>query len=308
MKKKIAFLTVLMALWVGAGFASGFDVESGDPMQLGRNLLARIDTIQAQQVALEAMLGDSGPYKAFAGKSVQKLIDALDESTDEPDVGFLAALNSCVNDVYSKIDPSTTTLAALLEMKGKNLGALSRLLASMGVDISALRPEAELAKVTAAAVVLETMPSKEEVFRGDFNLRPDLGQYLHYYLTYDDLDAFFNAQALLGIKYGAEFIENDQRLPAIFGAGGREYKRDSRYIWRNLMEIVMNRFHGGGDPSDGPFNPYAEKLKYNDVWDINARLAGSTHNKKTLDAYRHFNSSGVQKAGVRLLRGLKIIR
>jgi|GEM_PF-4688475 hypothetical protein len=305
MKKKIGFLVILMALWTGDGFASSF---TADPMELGRNLLRRIDAIQSQCDGLEGMIGESGAYRGFAAKSVQKALDTLDGATEEPDAGFLAALNSCVSDVHSPIDPEATTLGQLLTMKKSNIAALERFLNAQGIDIAALREERELAKVTASAAILSTLPSKEEVFRADFNLRPNLGQYLHYYLTLENLPEFFDAQAPLQIKYGAEFIENDQRFPAIFGAGGREYKRDARYIWRNLMEIVMNRFHGGGDPSDGPFNPYAERLKYNDVWDINSRVAGSTHNKRTQDAYRHFNSSGVERAGIRLLRGLGIRR
>ena len=305
MKTKIAFLTILMAFWASVSFASGVASDPADPMEFGRKLLRRIDAVQAQRDTLEAIIGAEGAYRAYRGKTVQEVIDKFTNERGEPEASFFKALNSCVEMGIGQ-PKEIMTMSALLEEKKANLAALERFLESTGVDVSALRKESELPKVTAAAVALSTLPSKEEVYRADFNLRPDFGKYLPYYLTYDDLGAFFEAQAPLPVKYGAEFIENYPRFPAIFGAGGREYKRDSRYIWRNFMEIVMKRFHGGGDPSDGPFNPYAERLKYNDVWDINSRVAGGTHNKRTEDAYRHFNSSGVEKAGVRLRRGLRL--
>lgn len=288
------FFTFLMAFWTVAGFASDFD-----PMEMGRNLLARIDAVQKQRDALEAMIGDGGPYRGFAGKPVQKMLDALEGATEEPDAGYLAALNSCIA-MDSSLPKDVMTLSGLLAQKRKNLDALERFLESTGVDIAALRAES----VAAAAVALKAMPSKDEVFRGDFKTNPELGRYLHFYLTTDTFDELLGYQNTLPIAYGIDFIESDQRLPAIFAAFGRDYRVERPYLWRNLIEIIADQFCGGA--KDDRIDGYLHKLKYNDTWDINKGITRSNHHKHTPQAYEWLTQQDGTRMVERIRRGLRL--
>ena len=307
-KMRIKFLIILMAVSTSISWATSDPERSDrptDPKALGRLLLERIERVQNECDTIEQMIGDGGLYKGLASKPVQKALDTFSGATEEPEAGFLKALNSCLSDFHmTAVDKDRDTLERLWTNKKEHLNALERFLTEQGIDIESLKEEREAEKIAGAAVALEALPTKADVFGGDFRSRPELGKYLHYYLSLETLGEFLDTQASLPIAYGAEFIADDERFPAIFGAGGKEYKKDARYIWCNLMEIVMNRFHGGVNPNDDSFNPYAAKLKYNDVWAINAHLTGNTRSKKTQDAYEHFKSSGIEKAAVRALRGL----
>lgn len=305
MKTKMIILTFLMAFWAAVGFASSFTpgTEPVDPMEFGRNLLRRIEAVQAQRDTLEAIIGDEGAYRAYRGKTVQEVIERFTNERAEPEASFFKTLNGCVEMGMGQ-PKETMTMSALLKGKKANLDALERFLESTGVDIAALREEKELAKVTAAAAALETMPSKEDVFRGDFRTNPDLGRYLHFYLTTDTFDELLGYQNALPIAYGIDFIESDQRLPAIFAAFGRAYRVERPYLWRNLIEIIADQFCGGA--KDDRIDGYLHKLKYNDTWDINKGITRSNHHNHTPKAYEWLTLQDGTRMVERVRRGLRL--
>ncbi len=308
MRFKLILLGVISLLFLNAvsAWAAAPAEDAVDPRELARKLFARIVRLEEQGNAIADMIGDGKPYKGLADKPVQTALTVLAEATEGEDVRFLGALNDCLEmDARASVplNPKTITLEALLRVKRANVDAIARFLESQGVNVAQLREEVEAEKLAAAAKAMDTAPTKEEVFDGDFFAHPDLGKYLHLYLTLDNVREFFEAQSRRDVSYGWGEIVGDQRFPALFAVWGKTYERGNQQnIWCTLIEGIAHHF-AGGDTNESKVDPYLKQFRYQDTWAINGHLA-DTHHKRTHDAFSYLSSKSGTRAVVRVLRGL----
>lgn len=300
MKNLLVILGLVIATAIPGWTA---DEDVADPRELGRKLLTRIEQLHAQYVAIDGMIGDGRPYKGLAAKPIQSALTLLAGSTEANDIDFLAALTDC-RAMEPALNLETTTLGTLLHAKGENIDAIVRFIESMGVNIAELREEAQAERLAAAAKAMDAAPSQAEVFGGDFFANPNLGNYLHLYLTLSNVPEFFETQSRLSANYGWGEISRDQRFPALFSVCGKTYQGDAKYLWRNFIELVAHRF-ALGDTNESKVDPYLKQFRYQDTWAINGHLT-TTHHKRTHDAFSYLSSQPGTIAVNRLLRGLGI--
>jgi hypothetical protein len=282
MKTKQTLLIVMSLILTAAIPSWGTEPGVVDPKELGRRLLTRIERLQSQRDAINGMIGETGAYKGFAKKSVQKALDTLGEDAEGDDAHFLAALKDC-QVIDSTLDPATKTLEDLLKDKENSIAGILRYLEEQKLDIEKLREESETEKLSPAAQIIETAPSQSDLFREDLYANADRAKLLFLHLNRENLREFVDAQN--GVRHDLCWGEptKDERLKVIFSVAEREYKHDDKYLWFGLIDILNENIGVNIDNVD----PYLKKLGYEDTWEINGHFQG-THNKVTPDAVRSY--------------------
>ena len=297
---KLKFLVILMSVWASASWAtSGFDDDldtrglpagagvgagagAGAAAEPADDDLGSIEEMLTARVILENQrdtIEQMAMNPIFSGlsMSVRDAISILGDIREQPFPDFLATLQGCVETGTNQ----DMTLGDLLEEKRKRLSSAKDTLRTATTDAS-LRVPTRPARAPASAAFSSTdefsSAEEERLFKADYRLNPGYAESLARYLNRANLLRFFNAQALLQIEYGVDFIENDLRLRVILGVADKEYKVDKGYLWVTLIETIAEMFFDGKiEDSDEGINHFLHMLKYNDTWGIGKAISG--HNR-----------------------------